>query len=85
MLAAEVFPFFSVALQVKRHLLPLIQAAQTRTLDGAYVNENCRTMRSSDKSRDTSTWLGSPALLGSGSRKRCLLCEWNSVKEATSV
>ena len=29
-----------VALFVKRHLLPFIQAAQTSTLDGAYVNEN---------------------------------------------
>ena len=29
-----------IALFVKRHLLPFIQAAQTSTLDGAYVNEN---------------------------------------------
>src|SRR5271157_5983944 len=29
-----------VALFVKRYLLPFIQAAQTSTLDGAYVNEN---------------------------------------------
>src|ERR1019366_686886 len=29
-----------VALFVKRHLLSFIQAAQTSTLDGAYVNEN---------------------------------------------